>query len=69
MMWRGCVVLRKEPSRSNVVDEKIVPKRASPLSVGGNLLYGGMYGGITRSEAGADKMDGETKAEAVEKRI
>ena len=40
-------------------------KRANPLSVGGNLLYCD----ITRSEVGADKMNGETEAGAVEKRI
>ena len=58
-------MLGKEPSRSDVADEEIVPKRANPLCVGGNLLYCG----ITRSEAGADKMDRETEAGAVEKRI
>ena len=58
-------MLGKEPSRSNVVDEEIVPKGANTLSVGGNLLYCG----ITRSEAGAHKMDGETEAGEVEKRI
>ena len=48
-----------------MVDEKMVPEWARHLSFGGNPLYGD----IKRSEAGADKMDGETEVKEVEKMI